>query len=192
MTEYAGSRRQFLELAAQYDAPAFAQRAQTVHEAEGQLWGVCERERTALLKMPALRLARLAALIELRWERIAPFFTDASHVNYLAEYRTAWQPSLRASVPATESTQQIRRAIQDLTDSFRRFNRHWQRMLDALDLGEVNTARRKYNAYYVIEKSAALQSESLAARGFQELPLLTRADIEQRYPYLLVPELRSR
>ena len=190
MTEYAGSRRQFLELAAQYDTPAFAQRAQTVHEAEGQLFGDCQRQRARLLEMPAMRLARLHALIATRWEQLDPYLVENSTSTYLAECHATWQPGLRTPVAAVESSHQIRRALEELASSFRRFNHHWQHFLASVDTGEVNAARSKYNAYYVIEKSAALQSETLALRGFEELPTLTRADVQQRFPCLIVPKLQ--
>ena len=65
-----GTRREFLELTAQYDTPAFIRRANRTAEAAEEVFRKAEKQRHELLELARTRLAMLAALVEANWERL--------------------------------------------------------------------------------------------------------------------------
>lgn len=185
-----GSRREFLELAAQIDVPAFIRRGLYVEEAVTNLITVCAAQRVEMLEFPRLRLGTLAAMISHHWTRLDEFI-GAETAQYYADLHEAWQPELRVPVAMTDSPKKIRRALQDLARSIEKFNRKWESYLAGVSLDEVNHARDQYNKYYVCEKAAAFQNERLGQEGFEELPPYAAEELLLELPYLKVPQLRG-
>jgi hypothetical protein len=69
-----------------------------------------------------------------------------------------------------------------------RFNRGWRKYLVSVDYESVNIPRRDYNQYYPTEKACAFGNE-LVNDEFQPLALVDVGFLEERFPYLPVPEL---
>ena len=175
-------------LLANLDGPAFVRRGRDMRAAEGQFFGICLRERSSLLKMPRTRLAYLHAVVGGDWPSLDPHLQGECTSVYLEGLFADWQPTLRADVSATFAFGRLRRAISDLAASFDRFNRRWSEYLATIDLTEINAACAAYNKYYIIEKTAIIRSEAIAKHGFEELPPLTLADVEAKFPRLHVPQ----
>ena len=191
-----GSRREFLEILAEFDTPAYIQRGVRTEAALQRFLTDCRREREDRLEFSRLRLAQLAALINEEWSVIDPYaeFADQNEIigsvsEYLSDLHRQWSPELRVPLSPTLATQKTRRALGDLSKSFQAFNGKWKRFLHELDFTEINQVRADYNNYYVCEKAAALQSERIASHGFQELPPLTTADVVAEFPLLRVPRV---
>lgn len=104
-----GSRREFLELAAQVDTPAFIRRGLRVEVALNSLIGSCEKQREDLLEFCRLRLATLNALIGNDWTRIVPY-VDEESAGDLRRLHDTWQPELRVSVPASNAPGKLKSA----------------------------------------------------------------------------------
>lgn len=185
-----GARREFLELVAQFDAPAFIKRARRTEEAAAQVMAFCRSRRSVLLEIPALRLATVGALIAYDWPALGEYLQDGSAAEYLDSLHDEWQPQLRVVIQATDSPRKIRRALTELAMTFENFNRKWQLFTRELDLADVNQARADYNNYYVCEKACAFDSEEIGQRGFQELQPFAREDVIKELPYLHVPTIR--
>ena len=184
-----GSRQEFLELAAEFDAPAFVRRALYTSECEQALIDQCSLKRQQLLEMSRTRLARLGQLIGGRWERLRPCLLTNVHCSpsYLQQLHDEWRPTLRLPLQVSFADRPIRRALQDLSISFVHFNRKWQRFVDELDLEHINQVRLDYNNYYVLEKACAFRSERLGQAGFQPLRPYTKQDIWTRFTELVDP-----
>lgn len=184
-----GSRREFLEVAAQIDVPAFIRRGLYVQESVTNLIAGCAVDRFEMLEFSRFRLGILAAMINEQWPRLN-VYVDANSATYLADLHIQWQPVLRVPVAPTDSPKKIRRALFDLANSFEKFNRQWKSYLAGVSLDEVNHARDQYNQFYVCEKAAAFQSEHIAKDGFEELSPYEPSDLLKELPYLEVPQLR--
>jgi hypothetical protein len=89
----------------------------------------------------------------------------------------------------TDSPAQVRRALEDVASSFRRFNGRWERFLLDFDLSYLNERRAAYNRYYVLEKECALRSTSLVKQGFQLLQPATTDDLFREFPLLPIPPI---
>lgn len=196
--EREGSRREFLEVLGEYDTPAYIQRGFRTEGALRDLMAKCHEKRDSLLEFCQLRVAQLAALIGQDWSIVDEHATISEPIDktlgnagsYLKELDEEWQYELRVDVRRSESANAIRRSIKEVASSFESFNKKWERFLEGLDLSEINRIRQDYNDYYVCEKAAALQSERLAAHGFERLQPLALDDIRNRIPSLSVPRLR--
>lgn len=194
-----GTRREFLELAAQYDTPAFIRRANRTAEAAEEVFHKAEKQRFELLELARTRLAMLGAMVNHEWERLEPILqtatpepgqTQTTVPQWLARLHADWAPELRGSIESTESTSKLRRAVKDLASSFTRFNQRWQRYCNEFNFDHVNQIRQDYNNYYVVEKACAFDSERIGQQGFVELDPMTANDLLERHPILYVPQLR--
>jgi len=177
------SRREFFDLSLQFDDPAFLRRARGVEQDWEDLVRSLERKQMELLEIAILRLGILAALIGNDW-RCLKVITDTDAVKRLAKWHEHWAPQLGSAVTATRSRPRWRRAVRELNVSLDRFNRHWAPYIESLDLSRLNQAREDYNRYYIIEKSAAFQSEAIGRLDFSPLPPITHVALLQQYPLL--------
>lgn len=185
MEDYEGSRTEFMKMLAEQDGPpAYVLRAQRVEDVWKQLLKRCRKERDELLDMPRTRLAQVAALIDKKWGLLAAFLRDSSNAEYLQSLHDEWQPTLRLELQATDSNTKIRKALHELDTSFSRFNRRWEKFVDDVSLRNVNYEREEYNNYYLVEKSAAFDSDRLAEMGFERLKLATHDDVYDAVPRL--------
>ena len=187
---YEGSRREFLELAAQFDTPAFIRRAQNTAAVFELLMHRCKKKRLELAEIPSMRLATIAAMVEGSWHRFTDFFDSESYPFYLQSLHEEWQYELKAPIAAATDSK-IKRGLKELFESFARFNVSWQKYVDQIDFSDVNQVRSDYNNYYVCEKAAAFDSERIAQEGFEELPPVTAATVLEQMPLLQIQELRS-
>ena len=185
-----GSRREFLEFAAQFDTPAFIKRARRTEEAVAQIIAYCRDRRNVLLEIPAMRLATVGALVAYGWPSLVAYLQDDSAADYLDSLYDEWKPHLRVRIQVTDSPRKIRRALRELATSFENFNRKWELFTRELDLTDVNQAREDYNNYYVWEKACAFDSEEIGRHGFQELPPFTLDAVIKELPYLHVPVIQ--
>jgi hypothetical protein len=176
------------QVLAQYDAPAFARRAQRVQRLFEQLLATCRKQREEWLDMVRTRLGLLHALAG-GWGAVRPLLTDDAQLEALRNLHTALAPQLRAIVEPTASVRTLRQALTGLNESIERFNRRWQEFLDQVDLAPLNAARDGYNRYYLLEKECVVRSPHLARQGFQRLEPLTRAELAALLPPLAVPRL---
>lgn len=188
MSEYEGSRTEFLKMLAEQDSPpAYLMRAERVESVWQGVLDECRKQQYELLEMPRTRLAQLADLITLRFATL-DCYVGNEMAAYLAQLHQAWQPQLRVPLPATNQPSKICRAVKDLKASFLRFNRRWEAHVAKVDLSQVNYERDQYNDYYLVEKAAALGSDRLAEMGFERLAVCTHDDILTEFPTLRVPD----
>ena len=89
-------------------------------------------------------------------------------------------------VEPTTSLRQLRRALEEVTESVQRFNRRWQAFLQTVNVTPVNEQREGYNRYYVLEKECALRSPKLARPGFRRLEPLTVKQLAELLPQVKV------
>jgi hypothetical protein len=184
------SRFEFLKCISQFDDPAFLRRARSVAAAWDTLDALCQHHRRELLEMPRLRLAMLGQLVQHRWSSLAPCLQNESHTHLLADWFAQWQPRLRGTMDPTDSPRKLRSALRELTESVERFNDRWHSYLLSVDRAPINRLRHDYNRYYVLEKSCALDCETMAAAGFEPLPAVTVEQLLEHFPLLEVPQLR--
>lgn len=191
--EREGSRREFLEVLGEYDTPAYIQRGFRTEGALRDFMEKCQQQRDSLLEFCRLRVAQLAALIGEQWSVVdehATLDSDVTASSYLSSLHNIWQHELRVEIRRTNSGKAIGRSLREVATSFESFNTKWERWLAGLDFSEINRVRQDYNDYYVCEKAAALQSERLAAHGFENLPPIGVKDVRDKMPLLSVPRLR--
>lgn len=162
----------FKQVAAHYDAPAFARRARRVEEALDELVERCRTQRATWLEAVRARLATASALGNV-----------GDDLRELAEALAMTLPPA-ATVRTKRKTQ---RARAELADCVARFNRRWTRYLQTLDLGPLNRLREDYNRYYVLEKECALRSARVARVGFVPLRPITPGDLAERFAVLPLP-----
>lgn len=168
-----------------YDAPAFVRRGRDVEGAWRVLMEECRRRRDALLDMVKLRLATLFALAgdpaALRG------VLAAEDVSLVESLHRDLAPRLRIPPAARPTARVLHRALAELCGSIERFNRHWHKEVNEIDLQAINEIRDGYNRYYVLEKECAVGSARLARQGFLRLPPVTTADLLEQFPPLKVP-----
>jgi hypothetical protein len=173
------------ELLGLFDAPAFARRGVDLESALGRLHTRCRRQRGVLLEMVELRLRQ--------WASAATGINDVAGA-FAAPIAPLWSLCTAATSAwaLKPGSSRRRRAIaRDLVASVTRFNRRWAGFLDELNLAPVNRMIDQYNRYYVFEKECVIGSFRLALRHFTPRARLTRADLDEVYPTLPVPELLS-
>lgn len=178
----------YREMMTAFDAPAFIRRAKKVEDAWELICERCRRQRQTLLEMPRLRLAQLAALAG-DWSEFPPGLCPPADVDALADLHQEWRPRLRRFLPPAESVRPLQTALEELAESFARFNRRWRKYVDEIDLAPLNQLRADYNRYYVLEKECALRSSRRATDGFRRLPPATPAEVLREFPLLPVPRI---
>lgn len=198
--EPGGSRREFLEVLSDYDVPAYVRRGVRTENAVRHFMASCQRRRETHLEFCRMRVAQLVQRIGRNWpivDEYAYFAADQQSdvttplaSEYLSDLDAAWQYKLRVHVDRTDGASFIRRGLRDVARSFASFNRKWESVLNQLDFSDVNRVLEDYNNYYVCEKAAALQSEGIAAHGFERRRPLGIDDVRQSLPLLLVPSMR--
>ncbi|MCA9052327.1 MAG: hypothetical protein KDA75_00755 [Planctomycetaceae bacterium] len=171
-----------------FDSPAYLRRARQVEAEWTHLVAHCERERGRLLEMPRLRLAQLIAATgaERHPERLP---VDGGLRDSLLALHKEWLTALRAAVPSAPNAAAVAALLENVGDSFARFNRRWEMFLTGVDLTPVNRAREGYNRYYVLEKECAVRSERTALEGFEPLPMVSSDDLRELFPPL--PQIDS-
>jgi hypothetical protein len=169
------------------DAPAYVRRAREVEAAWSLLLERCEKERTALLAMPRMRLGVLFASLpsDAMLESLWQFPEQAAYLRHL---HAEWRPQLRVKLKPVRAAAELKRPVANLITSFTRFNRRWLKALGDLDLRNINTLREDYNRYYLLEKECALRSARIAGEGFRPLEPVTTEHLLARFPMLQVPE----
>jgi hypothetical protein len=181
-TSLAGTDAEFRQLLGLYDIPAFARRGADVEYTLTSLDARCRRERLAMLEMVHLRLRQ--------WSAAAS--GPESALEVLARPLDAlWQvadapPPTWAEQKA--SRRRLRAVAADLIASVERFNRRWDRFLDAINFPHINRLIDNYNRFYVLEKECSLGSPRLAARHFVPKQPIERAELLAKFPLLPLPE----
>jgi hypothetical protein len=169
------------EVLAQFDAPAYIRRARQVEQAYEELLARCRGHREQCLGMARLRIGLLAALAG-DWEALRPLLADEGQIALLRDLHASLAPRLRASVEATSSQRQMRRALIELQESIDRANRRWAEFLGSLDLSPLNELRQKYNRYYLLEKECIIRSPTAARVGFRPLEPITLDHLTALFP----------
>jgi hypothetical protein len=174
-----------MQVAAQYDAPAYIRRARRVEDAYEELLDRCRRQRAEWLFGVRLHLGALRAGAG-DWEGLRPLLADAGQVAALERlHAEAGDPEHPMDGPA--GPRGLRRELRALAHSVERFNRRWRAFVDELDLTEINALRDGYNRYYLLEKECAVGSARLDPRAFRRLGPVTAAEVLDRLPPLPVP-----
>jgi hypothetical protein len=172
------------EMMGLFDLPAFARRGQDLEITLRRFNERCHTARLQLLDMVQLRLRQWSRAVTGPDSWPTMFTGSIEPLWPLAEAeRPTW-----AEFPAPFRHQRI--IAGDLIAAVRRFNRRWDQFVKQLNLEPVNTVIDGYNRYYVLEKECVMGSARLAARNFQQKPLLTTAILLDDHPPLPVPELR--
>jgi hypothetical protein len=186
MSDYEGSRDEFLRLLAEFgEEPAFLARARAPEIALEALMRDCNAHREQLLEGPRVHLSALATQVSGNWGRLATLLAEPDEAGLLEELHT--QLNARKSVrPDWLTTDKI--LLRRFHESAQRFNRSWQNYLHHLDLEPVNQPRREYNEFYVLEKACAFLSERVTDE-FEPLTLIDVAYLLQRFPVLKLPRL---
>lgn len=169
-----------------HGGPSFLRRAQKAEEALRLVLDQLARTRHQWLEMVRLRLGQLYAVVG-DWKRLEPSIGQET-VSLLRQLHEEHQPQLRMPVEVSNQPRIWRKALEELRESLRYFNRRWQQHLAQIDLEPINRRREEYNRYYVLEKECALGSPILARRDFRPLEPIVPEDLLRTYP--LLPELQ--
>jgi hypothetical protein len=174
-----------MQVAAQYDAPAYIRRARAVEDAYEDLLERGRRQRTEWLAGVRLHLGSLRAATG-EWPPLRPLLADDEQLNILRRLHVeAGDPEYEMTGPATERG--LRRALRWLCASVERFNRRWCDYVADLDLSDINRQRDGYNRYYLLEKECAVGAARLLPQTFRRLGPVTAGEILDRLPPLPVP-----
>lgn len=171
---------------AAHDAPAFMRRAREMEFAWDYLLEKLQQKRETYLEFPKLRLATLIALVGSD-RQISPGICRADDFSYLMERFREWSPKLRIPVAPAATDRPIKRALEELKESFERFNRRWTKLIAETDLSRINLLRENYNKYYVLEKECAIWSPAIAGNGFVPMKPATHEQLFAQFPLLRVP-----
>jgi hypothetical protein len=182
-------RRELKQLLALNGTPPYAVRALQTEAAFEHLLDRCRKQRDTLLTLVRTRLAALRALAG-DWTALRSWLDDDAQLAVLEGLHAELRPQLRVPVATTSSSRALGRALHELVESLKRFNRRWQEFLPTVDVSHVNALREGYNKYYVLEKECVLGSPRLARQGFRPLEPLTTAGLASHFPPLPVPVLR--
>src|SRR5688572_14168031 len=147
----------------QYGGPAFLRRAHRAHAALTPLPAKQTKTRVAWLGIVEIRLITVQCLAR-DWGRLRPWLSPTD-IQLLERLNSQLQPVLRAPVSPTRREAAIRSALVELSESLRRFNDRWRKLIAGTDLGEVNQRRDEYNRYYLLEKECAVGSPRIARQG---------------------------
>jgi hypothetical protein len=178
--------REFQQVVAAYDGPAYARRARAVAGAFEQLLHQGRTQRDEWLSMVRVSLGTLHALAA-SWEVVRPLVREDNSLEVLRRLHNDLQPRLRVALAPTTSQRTLRAALAELIDGLERFNRRWRAYVDQVDLRPINELREGYNRWYVLEKELALHNAAAARAGFQRLPPLTADEVLRHLPFLGVP-----
>jgi hypothetical protein len=174
-----------MQVAAQYDAPAFIRRARGVEVAYEQLLERCRRQRAEWLAGVRLHLGFLRAGAK-DWHALRPILADDGQIDVLKRlHAEAGEPEHPMTGPTHEAGR--RRVLRTLCASVERFNRRWHNYIAALDLSVVNALRDGYNRYYLLEKECAVGPARLLPQLFRRLEPVTAGEMLDRLPPLPVP-----
>ncbi len=174
----------FQQIAGSFDEPAFLRRARATENAWVSLLERARKQQVEWLKIPRLRLGRLAMLAP-NFQACEPIIT-ADTAAELRSLHSGWNPQLKRAVARATKQSQIQTAIDQLIAAFERFNTRWSGYVAELNYDYVNNMRQQYNRWYVIEKECALQSFRTATTGFKPLPMVTVDDVTALLPLLPV------
>lgn len=187
MSDYEGSRTEFLTLLAEFgEEPAFVRRAMQVEFEWRALTQYIADERLDMLRWTKLHLATLADRVRRDWGRLGKFLTRPEDADLLESLYASLAPDekILRNWLLTE-----RRALRNFLDSAKRFNREYSDFLDQLDLTTINRVRRDYNDYYPLEKACAFGFEAVDTQ-FKPLAMIGRDDLLADFPLLVLPKDR--
>ena len=176
----------FQKAAAAFDTPAFMRRAREMEFVWEHLLERLQMEYGKYLEMPRLRLATLFALLKPS-SRIDPEICPDDLFVKLVALNQNWAASLRVPVAPATSERQKQNALNDVYQSFHRFNRRWNEFVNKQDLSRINRLRENYNKYYVFEIDCAFWSTPVAEQGFVPVLPVSTDDLFSQYPLLPVP-----
>ncbi len=193
-SDYEGSRLEFLKiLVEQGEEPAFLRRSRRVSEALEQLHDQLQDQRHRLLKGPRSSLSVLALRVQQDWSKLGAYLANRDEVQIYEGLFNDWQPDsgelTRAKISWLWS---IRRLLVKFHSSVDRFNATWRRILDRVDLESINRMLREYNIYYPMEKTCAFGNEDIERLGFIATRPMTRDELQDAYPFIVVPQLRNK
>jgi hypothetical protein len=179
-----GSRSELLKLLAEFgEEPAFIARGRAPQIELDALLQACEAKRDEMLRWPRFHLAVLTQQIAGDWSRLGALQAVPVSVDMLA----ALHASMAANYPAVKNwLASDKTALVRFLESAERFNRHWRAYLDGVDLKAVNTPRREFNQFYLLEKDCAFGSERVA-EGFEPLAMIDPEYLYERFPLLKIP-----
>jgi hypothetical protein len=184
MSDYEGSRTEFLKLLVQFgEEPAFITRARAPQTALDALLHACEAKREEMLKWPKFHLSLLAHQIHNDWSRLSSLFAAPESATMLETLHASMHisPPAQANWLVSDSA-----ALRRFLESADRFNRSWRAYIDGLDLEPVNKPRRDFNQFYVLEKDCAFGSERIT-EGFEPLRMIDSGCLYERFPLLVLP-----
>jgi hypothetical protein len=144
-----------------------------------------------MLRWPWMHLSILADRLKHDWSLLAGYLDDEAEVAYFEELYKDWKALLGSRIGSTNPWSGIRRIVGDFFDAVNRFNAKWQIFLQGINLEDVNSLRRDYNALYPVEKACAFDCEDIGRLGFTPLDPVTYEQISAAFPPLAIPKLRD-
>jgi len=169
--------------AAQFDVPAFVKRARNVQEALESLRARCRKFRDEALLMVRLNVGRLKALAG-GWPTLCQALAEVPPLPCWEQLEAELKPQLRLPLSANPSPRVLRKALREMVESLRRFDKRWRGFVAKLDLGPVNKLIESYNRWYTFEKECFVRSPQVARQGFEPLPLITAETVLGWFPRL--------
>jgi hypothetical protein len=173
-----------------FDVPAFVKRGLRLEAEESALLGRCAQIRDK--KLLRVRLAVIACWHTLeRPDDLADYCLSPTEYRHLLQIVELVTPQHLSFAKRRASARRITRRLHQLIEECQRFNNVWRQMLEATDLGPINTMIADYNKFGLFERECALRSPRLAAHGFQPRQAWTLADLYRHFPLLTIPRLRE-
>lgn len=171
-----GSRTEFLKYVVMFDEPAFLRRYHDLQRCLNRFYNECD---TTYTHTHAKAESTLDALYRISG---ATPPEQASNKNLAARITHVVAPLL--SQDHTHTNPLLLRQAAELRSVTAAAILDWEGYIRGIDLSEVNSKIRDYNAFYVIEKSCAFESEYIGHAGFCPQELITRETIRLRYSVL--------
>lgn len=180
--------RAAMRLFAAAEVPAYLRRAWAVEQAAQDLAADCRRRSELLTAELRRRLADLALAVK-GWADLESHLVEGQY-QLIEAAAKALDLGARFGGLADWPPWWLRRQLRKVVAHARRYNQEWPAVVEKLDLSAANTARERFNDYYIIEKECALKSSAVARQGFVPLPPLTREDVLRWFPVLEMPRVK--
>lgn len=191
--DFEGSRGEFLKLLAeQGEEPAFVRRSRGLEATLEGLRRECQNQRRVMLHGPRLHLRMISGTLDGQWQRVGEFLKNPAQWQVFEKLMEDWnQDSPQPKWSGVGQIHQIgTRSMREFYQSVERFNAMWTRFLQGFDLDPINRVIDGYNQHYVLEKSCAFGSESLAQKGFEPREPITIETLFNDFPTIELPELK--